>query len=103
MWGATPAAAESDRERVRDLVAISEGDPLAPFALRPEKRYVFSADQQAAVGYLARLGIAVASGDPVGAPASWESAIEEFVLAMWARRLRVAVLGAGERARGIWA
>ncbi|TAM89757.1 MAG: DUF2156 domain-containing protein, partial [Jatrophihabitans sp.] len=40
---------------------------------------------------------------PVGAPASWESAIEEFVLAMRARRLRVAVLGAGERARGIWA
>jgi lysylphosphatidylglycerol synthetase-like protein (DUF2156 family) len=95
-------ADDAARERVRHLVSISEGDPLAPFALRPEKHYVFSADGQAAVGYLARLGLAVASGDPVGNPASWESAIEEFVVAMRARRRRFAVLGAGERARDIW-
>ena len=96
-------ADDSVRARVRHLVSISEEDPLAPFALRPEKQYVFSADGQAAVGYLARFGLAVASGDPVGNPASWESAVEAFVLAMHARRLRFAVLGAGERARDMWA
>jgi lysylphosphatidylglycerol synthetase-like protein (DUF2156 family) len=98
-----PPADESERQHVRHLVSVSENDPLAPFALRPEKSYVFAADGRAAVGYMARLGLAVASGDPVGDAASWESAIEEFVLAMRARRLRFAVLGAGERARELWA
>ena len=31
-------------DRVRHLVAVSEGDPLAPFALRPEKSYAFAPD-----------------------------------------------------------
>jgi lysylphosphatidylglycerol synthetase-like protein (DUF2156 family) len=33
---------EADFVLVRQLVAGSEGDPLAPFALRPEKSYVFA-------------------------------------------------------------
>jgi lysylphosphatidylglycerol synthetase-like protein (DUF2156 family) len=96
-------ADEADRQRVRHLVAMSEADPLAPFALRPEKSYVFSPDGDAAVGYSVRLGTAVASGDPVGAPTAWHAAIEAFMITMQRRRLRVAVLGAGERAREMWA
>jgi lysylphosphatidylglycerol synthetase-like protein (DUF2156 family) len=45
----------------------------------------------------------VAAGDPVGRSDGWDAAIEAFVLEMRRRRLRVAVLGAGERARPIWA
>jgi lysylphosphatidylglycerol synthetase-like protein (DUF2156 family) len=90
------------RDRVRHLVSVSERDPLAPFALRPEKSYVFSPDGAAAVGYRVRVGIAVASGDPVGAVESWAAAIEEFMQGARRRRLRVAVLGAGERARPLW-
>jgi lysylphosphatidylglycerol synthetase-like protein (DUF2156 family) len=90
------------RQRVRHLVAVSEGDPLAPFALRPEKSYVFSSDGAAAVSYRVRVGVAVVGGDPVGAPESWPAAIEEFVAQARARRLRIAVLGAGERARPLW-
>ncbi|MGI8760634.1 MAG: phosphatidylglycerol lysyltransferase domain-containing protein [Jatrophihabitantaceae bacterium] len=82
---------------------MSEGDPLAPFALRPEKSYVFSADGAAAVGYRVRLRTAVASGDPIGNPDGWAAAIEAFVHSAHARNLRVAVLGAGERARSMWA
>lgn len=93
---------EANRLRVRDLVAVSDGDPLAPFALRPEKRYVFAPDGSAAVGYAVRLRTAVASGDPVGAAASWNAAIEAFVRSARSRRLRVAVLGAGERSRPMW-
>ena len=98
-----PPAGEDDRRRVRHLVALSEGDPLAPFALRPEKAYVFSPDGAAAVGYRVRLGTAVASGDPVGDPAAWDAAVDEFMIEMRRRRLRVAVLGPGERSRVSWA
>jgi lysylphosphatidylglycerol synthetase-like protein (DUF2156 family) len=95
-------ATEADRRRVRDLVATSEGDPLAPFALRPEKSYAFAPDGAAAVGYQVRLGTAVASGDPVGDPDAWGAAVDEFVTEMRRRGLRVAVLGAGERSRECW-
>lgn len=87
---------------MRHLVAVSEGDPLAPFALRPEKSYVFAPDGSAAVGYRVRLGTAVASGDPVGSVGGWAGAIEEFMIQAGARKWRVAVLGAGERSKELW-
>ena len=90
------------RDRVVHLVAESQGDPLAPFALRPEKNYVFSPDGLAAVGYRIKLRVAVASGDPIGAAESWPAAIEEFVIRARAQKLRVAVLGASERAKPLW-
>jgi lysylphosphatidylglycerol synthetase-like protein (DUF2156 family) len=90
------------RHRVRHLVAVSERDPLAPFALRPEKSYAFSPDGAAAVGYRVRMGMAVASGDPVGMPEAWAAAIDAFVQDARSRRLGFAVLGAGERARPMW-
>jgi lysylphosphatidylglycerol synthetase-like protein (DUF2156 family) len=93
---------ESVRHRVRHLVAVSERDPLAPFAMRPEKSYAFSPDGDAAVGYRVRLRTAVASGDPVGAAESWLAAIEAFVSEARRRKLRIAVIGAGERARPMW-
>ena len=93
---------EAQFRRVRHLVAVSEDNPLAPFALRPEKDYVFSSDGRAAVGYCVRMGCAVASGDPVGNVESWDDAIDAFVSSADRRRLRVAVLGAGEHAKLAW-
>lgn len=90
------------RNRIRQLVSASEHDPLAPFALRPEKSYVFSPDGRAAVGYRVKLGTAVASGDPVGAIESWQGAIDGFVAGARNAGMRIAVLGAGERARPMW-
>jgi lysylphosphatidylglycerol synthetase-like protein (DUF2156 family) len=98
-----PAPVDDELQRVRELVAGSQGDPLAPFALRPEKDYVFSPDGSAAVGYCVRLGTAVASGDPIGPAAGWRAAVQEFVHSATDRGLRVAVIGAGERARPLWA
>jgi lysylphosphatidylglycerol synthetase-like protein (DUF2156 family) len=103
---ARPLPAEPDADpltRVRDLVALSEGDPLAPFALRPDKSYAFAPDGSAAVGYKVKVGVAVASGDPVGEYAGWSAAIAEFVAEAGRRGLRIAVLGAGERSRPMWA
>jgi lysylphosphatidylglycerol synthetase-like protein (DUF2156 family) len=90
------------RSHVRHLVAVSERDPLAPFALRPEKSYAFAPDGTAAVSYRVKVGTAVASGDPVGNADSWAAAIEAFVAEARRRKLRMAVLGAGERARPMW-
>jgi lysylphosphatidylglycerol synthetase-like protein (DUF2156 family) len=98
-----PPAEEEQRRRVRDLVVLSEGDPLAPFALRPEKAYIFSPDGSAAIGYRVKVGTAVAAGDPVGDPAAWDAAVDAFMSEMKRRRLRVAVLAAGERSRPSWA
>jgi lysylphosphatidylglycerol synthetase-like protein (DUF2156 family) len=102
-WPLSRADSEiADRERVRHLVAVSERDPLAPFALRPEKSYVFSPDGAAAIGYRVRVGVAVVGGDPVGAAESWPAAIEQFMTEARQCKLRVAVLGAGERSRPMW-
>ncbi len=84
-------------------MASSEADPLAPFALRPDKQYVFSPDGAAAVAYRVRLRTAVASGDPLGAHASWPAAVEVFMAFARTQRLRVAAIAIGERSRPIWA
>jgi lysylphosphatidylglycerol synthetase-like protein (DUF2156 family) len=83
-------------------VAVSDENPLAPFALRPEKSYVFSPDGAAAVGYRVRVGCAVAAGDPIGAQEAWPEAIAAFVAHARANKLRFAVLGCGEAAKRIW-
>jgi lysylphosphatidylglycerol synthetase-like protein (DUF2156 family) len=93
---------DGDRGRIRSLIGVSAGDPLAPFALRPEKSHVFSGDGRAAIGYRVRFGTAVAGGDPVGERDAWPAAIDEFVRLARSRKLRFAVLGAGEDAVPLW-
>jgi lysylphosphatidylglycerol synthetase-like protein (DUF2156 family) len=93
---------EDDAQRVRRLVAAGEGDPLAPFALRPEKSFAFAPDGRTAVAYRVKLGLAVASGDPVGPVDGWPAAIAAFVALARDRRWPFAVIAAGERARPLW-
>ena len=68
-----------DRARVRALADRSDGDTLGPFALRADKSYVFSADGRAAVAYRYVHGVGLASGDPVGEPASFAAAVGAFL------------------------
>ncbi|AKL74173.1 hypothetical protein IMCC26256_111905 [Actinobacteria bacterium IMCC26256] len=70
---------EEDREKVRGLVQRSDGDTLDPFALRHDKRYVFSGDHRAAVAYRYINGVGLAAGDPVGDEASTGDAIRRFI------------------------
>src|SRR4051794_41484076 len=90
------------RAEARALVEQSVDDPLAPFVLHPKKQYVFSADRTAVIGFAVRLGVAVASGDPVGRPEAWPGAIEAFLTLAARHRWRPAVLAAGGRARPPW-
>jgi lysylphosphatidylglycerol synthetase-like protein (DUF2156 family) len=97
-----PPAGVDDRRHVWALVDSTSGDTLAPFVLRTDKSYVFSPDRQAAVAFRVRLGTAIASGDPVGAPASYAPAVEAFVRHADENGWRVAVLGAGPRSLALW-
>ncbi|MDO5628262.1 MAG: bifunctional lysylphosphatidylglycerol synthetase/lysine--tRNA ligase LysX [Mobilicoccus sp.] len=73
-----------------------DGDSLGYFATRRDKSVVFSGDGRAAVAYDVVSGVALAAGDPVGDPASWDDAIVR-----WKARARwfgwvPAILGASE-------
>jgi lysyl-tRNA synthetase class 2 len=70
---------DEERSRVRGLVARPDGDTLDPFALRHDKRYVFSADGRAVVAYRYVNGVGLAAGDPVGDPESAPDAVRRFL------------------------
>ncbi|HEV2342752.1 MAG TPA: phosphatidylglycerol lysyltransferase domain-containing protein [Actinocrinis sp.] len=99
-----PRPADSaDRAAMRALVSHRDADTLAPFALRYDKSYVFEPRGRAAIGYRVLAGMAVAAGDPIGARSAWPAAIEAFLAEAERRGWRPAVLGAGPRARELWA
>ncbi len=92
---------EAERARIRVLVASGD-DTLAPFALRSDKTYLFSADGRAAVGYRVLLGVAVVGGDPVGDPAAFADVVARFRALCERKGWRPAALGArGDRA-ALW-
>ena len=61
------------------LVDRADGDTLDPFALRRDKRRVFSPDRRAAIGFRYVQGVALASGDPIGDPRSFAAAVRAFL------------------------
>ncbi|HTJ68219.1 MAG TPA: phosphatidylglycerol lysyltransferase domain-containing protein [Actinospica sp.] len=92
----------AQRAILRAMISHPDSETLAPFALRYDKSYVFSADGRAAIGYRVLAGMAVAGGDPVGARDSWPGAVEEFCRVVERSGWRPAVLGAGPDARPLW-
>jgi len=84
---------ERDRELAQGLVTAWGVDTLAPFALRADKSYFFSADERA---FLAYKVVGSVSGDPVGDPASFDGVVDRFIDFAHARDWRIAILGASE-------
>lgn len=65
--------------KIRSLIQdYGSQDSLSYFATRREKSSVFSTDGQAAITYRVINSVCLASGDPVGARASWADAIEQW-------------------------
>jgi lysyl-tRNA synthetase class 2 len=95
-------AHQGDRERVRTLLERPDGDTLDPFALRHDKRYVFSADGRAAVAYRYVNGVGLIGGEPVGEPSEFASAIHRFIDLCHTKGWRPAVLGARGDRLGIY-
>jgi lysyl-tRNA synthetase class 2 len=86
-----------ERRRAQELVHAFGTDTLAPFALRADKSYFFSEDEQAFLAYKVTAGVAVISGDPIGPEHEVRALLERFRAYVAERDWRIAVLGAGER------
>jgi len=93
---------QAERALVRQLIAHPDSDTLAPFALRYDKSYAFSADRRAVISYRVLAGVAVVSGDPIGDRRSWSAAITAFLAQTRLQGWRPAVLAAGPQARTLW-
>lgn len=89
-------------DRVAELVARTEGDPLAPFAMHSAKAYFFDRRSTAAIGYRTRFGMAVVGGDPVGDRAAFSDLISAFSEFAAGRGWRLAVLGASPGLAELW-
>lgn len=87
------AVGVAEEPSLRDLTDRPDGDTLDPFARRADKRLVRSADGRAAVAYRYVAGVGLASGDPVGDPASFADAVNRFVRHCDARGWRPAFMG----------
>ena len=68
-----------DWEHARRLVARHGWDTLAPFTLRPDKSWFFSADGEAMLAFSYLNGYALVAGDPVGAAGSVSQVVDEFL------------------------
>ena len=67
-WRHRVIQAERERELAGALVRAWGVDTLAPFVLRADKSYFFTADEAAFLAYRVVGGVAIVSGDPVGPP-----------------------------------
>ncbi|HET7665360.1 MAG TPA: phosphatidylglycerol lysyltransferase domain-containing protein [Mycobacterium sp.] len=103
MWPTTCRPNPADLHRIWPLVEMTEGDPLAPFAMQPAKCYHFSADGTAAIAYRTRMGYAVVSGDPVGNESAYPDLVADFAAMCHSRGWRMVVLCCSERRRQLWA
>ena len=86
-----------DEARLRNLLAKhGERDSLGYFALRRDKSVVWSGTGKAAITYRVVLGVALASGDPIGDPEAWPGAIAAFRDLVEEYGWTPAVMGASE-------
>ncbi|HKC29849.1 MAG TPA: phosphatidylglycerol lysyltransferase domain-containing protein, partial [Jatrophihabitans sp.] len=70
---------DQDESRLRDLLCKQgAADSLGYFALRRDKAVVWSPTGKAAITYRVVLGVALASGDPLGDIEAWPGAIAAF-------------------------
>ena len=71
-------SAQDDLDLHRCL-ADYPGDSLSYFATGNVRQVCFSRDRKAAVSYAVVGDVALAGGDPIGDPASWEDAVSEWL------------------------
>jgi lysyl-tRNA synthetase, class II len=85
-----------ERRVARALVRAWGADTLAPFVLRADKSYFFSEDERAFLAYRVVGGVAIVSGDPIGAGPAFPRLLDRFIAFARERDWRIAVLGASE-------
>jgi lysyl-tRNA synthetase class 2 len=85
-----------DRALALELVREWGADTLAPFVLRADKSYFFGAGERAFLAYRVVGGVAIVSGDPIGAPEEFDDLVDGFIAHARCRGWRLAILGASE-------
>lgn len=95
-WRHRVVQEEHERAVARALVHAWGVDTLAPFVLRSDKSYFFTADEAAFLAYRVVSGVAIVSGDPIGPRDRLDELIGSFVAHAHERDWRVAILGASE-------
>jgi lysyl-tRNA synthetase class 2 len=95
-WRHRVVQEERERSVARALVHAWGVDTLAPFVLRSDKAYFFTADEAAFLAYRVVSGVAIVSGDPIGPHDRLNELIGSFVEHAHHRDWRVAILGASE-------
>jgi lysyl-tRNA synthetase class 2 len=101
-WRHRVAQEARERELARALVRSFGEDTLAPFVLRADKSYFFSPDERAFLAYRVVGGVAVVSGDPIGAREVFGELVEAFIRHAHERDWRIAILGASERCLALY-
>lgn len=101
-WRGTPASADGEQERAAELVRLHGVDTLAPFALRSDKTYFFSTERDAFLAYRVVAGVALVSGDPVGAPERLGGLVQRFCTYSSTRGWTVAAIGLSAQGLSLW-
>lgn len=92
-----------DKSAISELIAkYPSDDSLAYFALRDDKDVIWAKNGKAAITYSVIQGTMIASGDPLGDPECWPSAIEEFIAEATRHAWTPTVYGCTEKAGEIW-
>jgi len=103
MWPTSARPNPAELPRVWALVDVTQGDPLAPFAMQDTKCYHLNADGTAAIAYRTRMGYAVVSGDPIGDETRFAELVADFAAMCHTRGWRLVVLGCSQRRLDLWA
>ena len=93
---------EASRRAAIELVRSHGDDTLSFFKLREDKHYLFSPDGRAFAGYRIESGVLLVSGDPVGPADALPALAQELRVFADVRGLKLAVLGASDRALELW-
>jgi lysyl-tRNA synthetase class 2 len=93
---------ETARRAAVELVRSHGDDTLSFFKLRDDKHYLFSPDGRAFAGYRIESGVVLVSGDPVGPADALPALARELRAFADVRGLKLAVLGASDRALALW-
>lgn len=83
------------RVLARELVREHGHDTLAYFKLRADKRYLFTDDRRAFVGYRVESGVLIVSGEPVGPEDALPDLLAKVARFAEQRGLRMAAVGVG--------
>ena len=98
-----PTSTLNEKIEIKHLIEkYGDIDSLAFFATRDDKSLVWNENRKAAIAYRVQNGVMIASGDPIGEPSLWPSAIDAFLEKAVEFGWTPAVMCASEKGGKVW-